>query len=152
MSCPIIPQQAPLSRLHISSEDDIYSLTQMMHTGLTHFTGRGLPTIWSCFSASQERPHLTDSLTAVDAAIIRDWAVQLDRWLQRFNKPGRKCFNFIIYITLTASQDNSHPRITVGLYFASTSSTGCWCYLSITQRADLIYLQHQPLLLSAMNC
>lgn len=33
---------------------------------------------------------LTASLTAVDAAIIRDWAVQLDRWLARFNKPGRK--------------------------------------------------------------
>ncbi|KAL5348074.1 hypothetical protein ACLOAV_006554 [Pseudogymnoascus australis] len=89
MSCPIIPLQAPLARLHISSEDDIYSLTQMLHTGLTHFTGRGLPTIWSCFSSPQERPMLTASLTAVDAAIIRDWAVQLDRWLARFNKPGR---------------------------------------------------------------
>lgn len=90
MSCPIIPLQAPLARLHISSEDDIYSLTQMLHTGLTHFTGRGLPTIWSCFSSPQERPMVTASLTAVDAAIIRDWAVQLDRWLARFNKPGRK--------------------------------------------------------------
>jgi len=30
MSCPIIPLHAPLSRLHVSSEDDINSLSQMM--------------------------------------------------------------------------------------------------------------------------
>ena len=152
MSCPIIPLQAPLPRLHISPEDDIYSLTQMMHTGLTHFTGRGLPTIWSCFSALEERPLLTTSFTAVDAAIIRDWAVQLDRWLARFNKPGRTYFIFIKLIMLTNFQDCSHPRVIVGLCFASTSSTGCWCYLSIIQLAGLIYLQHQPLLLNGMNC
>ncbi|KAL3424256.1 hypothetical protein PVAG01_03537 [Phlyctema vagabunda] len=90
MSCPIIPLHAPLPRLHISSEDDINSLTQMMHTGLTHFTGRGLPTIWSCFSASIESPLLTSPFTPVDAAVIRDWATQLDRWLARFNTSSRK--------------------------------------------------------------
>jgi hypothetical protein len=152
MSCPIIPLQAPLPRLHISSEDDIYSLTQMMHTGLTHFTGRGLPTIWSCFSVLEERPLLTTSFTAVDAAIIRDWAVQLDRWLARFNKPGRGYFIPIILLMLTTFQDCSHPRMIVGSYFASTFSTGCWCYLSIIQLAGLIYLLHRPLLLSGMNC
>lgn len=94
MSCPIIPVQAPLSRLRISQEDDIYSLTQMMHTGLTHFTGRDLPTIWSCFSAPGEWPLLTTPFTAVDGAVIRDWATQLDRWLARFNTPSRKtCFD-----------------------------------------------------------
>lgn len=90
MSYPIIPLHAPLTRLHISAEDDIYSLTQMMHTGLTHFTGRGLPTIWSWFSTPVETPLLTTPFTAVDAAVIRDWANQLDRWLARFNKPSRE--------------------------------------------------------------
>ncbi|RDW79782.1 hypothetical protein BP6252_04420 [Coleophoma cylindrospora] len=89
MSCPIIPLHAPLSRLHVSSEDDIYSLSQMMHTGLTHFTGRGLPTIWSCFSTATETTFLSSPFTPVDAAVIRDWATQLDRWLARFNTQRR---------------------------------------------------------------
>jgi hypothetical protein len=57
----------------------------MMHTGLTHFTGRGLPTIWSYFT--NESPHITDSTitySGVDAAVIRDWARQLDDWLVEF--------------------------------------------------------------------
>lgn len=62
----------------------------MMHTGLTHFTGRGLPTIWSCFSKRVEEPLVTAPFTPVDAAVIRDWAAQLDRWLARFNSASRK--------------------------------------------------------------
>lgn len=84
MSCPIIPFHAPLPRLHIPPDDDINSLTQMMHMGLTHFTGRGLPSIWSCFSTPPEKPILASPFTPVDAAVIRDWATQLDRWLARF--------------------------------------------------------------------
>lgn len=97
MSCPIIPLHAPLPRLHISSEDEINSLTQMMHTGLTHFTGRGLPTIWSCFSTAAEQSLLTSPFTPVDAAVIRDWATQLDRWLARFNTSSGKFNENIIY-------------------------------------------------------
>jgi hypothetical protein len=97
MSCPIIPLHAPLSRLHVSSEDDINSLSQMMHTGLTHFTGRGLPTIWSCFSMVTDQPHLTSPFTPVDAAVIRDWAAQLDRWLARFNRSSGTVFGYKEY-------------------------------------------------------
>jgi len=97
MSCPIIPLHVPLPRLHISSEDEINSLTQMMHTGLTHFTGRGLPTIWSCFSTAAEQSLLTSPFTPVDAAVIRDWATQLDRWLARFNTSSGKFNENIIY-------------------------------------------------------
>lgn len=48
MSCPIVPKEAPLPslrQLQTSAKDPFYSLTQMMHIGLSHFTGRGLPTI-----------------------------------------------------------------------------------------------------------
>lgn len=57
----------------------------MMHTGLTHFTGRGLPTIWSYFTT--DTPTIVDlsvSFSGVDAAVIRDWARQLDDWLVEF--------------------------------------------------------------------
>ncbi|KIM92782.1 hypothetical protein OIDMADRAFT_139064, partial [Oidiodendron maius Zn] len=84
MSCPIIPLHPPLPRLHISPDDDINSLSQMMHMGLTHFTGRGIPSIWSWFTTASEKSTLTSPFTPVDAAVIRDWATQLDRWLSRF--------------------------------------------------------------------
>ena len=61
-----------------------------LSTGLTHFTGRGLPTIWSCFSKTNNKPSYTSPFTPIDAAVIRDWAAQLDRWLARFNtSPGK---------------------------------------------------------------
>jgi hypothetical protein len=47
MSCPIVPEEAPLPslrQLQTAAKDPFYSLSQMMHRGLSHFTGRGLPT------------------------------------------------------------------------------------------------------------
>ncbi|KAH7007230.1 hypothetical protein EDB80DRAFT_456041 [Ilyonectria destructans] len=85
LSCPAIPIIAPFPRLRISLQDQLYRLSRMMHTGLTHFTGRGLPTIWSCFSG--ELAVVIDpavSFSDVDAAVIRDWARQLDDWLVEF--------------------------------------------------------------------
>ncbi|KAH7176729.1 hypothetical protein EDB81DRAFT_773471 [Dactylonectria macrodidyma] len=85
LSCPAIPIIAPFPRLRISLQDQLYRLSRMMHTGLTHFTGRGLPTIWSCFSgelATTIDPAV--SFSDVDAAVIRDWARQLDDWLVEF--------------------------------------------------------------------
>lgn len=64
--------------------ENLHSLTKAS-TGLTHFTGRGLPTIWSCFSKATSNPGFTSPFTPIDAAVIRDWAAQLDRWLARFN-------------------------------------------------------------------
>lgn len=86
MSCPVIPIEAPLPTLQISHRDQLYRLSRMMHTGLTHFTGRGLPTIWSCFTGGiPDSANWTSTFTAVDAAVIRDWARQLDEWLVEFS-------------------------------------------------------------------
>ncbi|KAH6691379.1 hypothetical protein F5X68DRAFT_259455 [Plectosphaerella plurivora] len=88
LACPVIPIAAPFSRLRISPQDQLYRLSRMMHTGLTHFTGRGLPTIWSHFSSSETTASAGDMATTnfsgVDAAVIRDWARQLDDWLVEF--------------------------------------------------------------------
>ncbi|KAK7987394.1 hypothetical protein PG989_007709 [Apiospora arundinis] len=87
LSCPIIPIEAPLPTLQISPRDQLYRLSRMMHTGLAHFTGRGLPTIWSCFTsdAPPDTTGATAPFSAVDAAVIRDWARQLDEWLVDFS-------------------------------------------------------------------
>jgi hypothetical protein len=87
LSCPVIPIESPLPGLQTPHRDQLYRLSRMMHTGLTHFTGRGLPTIWSCFQNDQPLiSNLAASFTAIDAAVIRDWARQLDEWLEEFSR------------------------------------------------------------------
>lgn len=86
LSCPVIPIESPLPGLQTSHRDQLYRLSRMMHTGLTHFTGRGLPTIWSCFTGQvSATAHMANKFTAIDAAVIRDWARQLDEWLVEFS-------------------------------------------------------------------
>ncbi|WDK12789.1 hypothetical protein CGRA01v4_04070 [Colletotrichum graminicola] len=86
LSCPVIPIEAPLPRLKIPLQDQLYRLSRMMHTGLTHFTGRGLPTIWSCFETEPTVAQISSvSFSGVDGAVIRDWARQLDDWLVEFS-------------------------------------------------------------------
>ncbi|KAL0943343.1 C6 finger domain-containing protein [Colletotrichum truncatum] len=86
LSCPIIPIEAPLPRLKIPMQDQLYRLSRMMHTGLTHFTGRSLPTIWSYFANEPSiSPDSTVTFSGVDGAVIRDWARQLDDWLVEFS-------------------------------------------------------------------
>lgn len=86
LSCPAIPIEPPLSALRQTYGDQLYSLSRMMHTGLTHFTGRGLPTIWSCFgSKAPANTNVVHTFSGVDAAVIRDWARQLDDWLVEFS-------------------------------------------------------------------
>ncbi|KAL2869644.1 uncharacterized protein BJX67DRAFT_370833 [Aspergillus lucknowensis] len=87
LSCPVIPIESPLPGLQNSQRDQLYRLSRMMHTGLTHFAGRGLPTIWSCFTGDVSTVvNLTSNFTAVDTAVIRDWARQLDEWLVEFSQ------------------------------------------------------------------
>ena len=64
-------------------EDPFNRLTEMMHVGLSHFTGRGLPTIWSFISANDLGGHVLPvfPFTDTDAKIIREWAKSLDDWL-----------------------------------------------------------------------
>jgi hypothetical protein len=83
---PTIPLNSPLRSCQPSSSDQLYRLSRMMHVGLAHFAGRGLTTIWSCFSDTEQVVQQSEeSLSGVDAAVIRDWARQLDDWLLHFS-------------------------------------------------------------------
>ncbi|KAK0109638.1 hypothetical protein ONS95_002319 [Cadophora gregata] len=93
MSCPILPKEAPLPslrQLQSAAKDPFYSLTQMMHIGLSHFVGRGLPTIWSFISSDQVESTVRppSAFTEADGKVIREWARQLDDWLVLWNKPN----------------------------------------------------------------
>ncbi|GLA56896.1 hypothetical protein AtubIFM54640_000558 [Aspergillus tubingensis] len=90
MCCPLLPEQPPLPTLaqfNAREENAFHGLSQMMHHGLSHFVGRGLPTIWS-FVSAKEREVLSPIRTAFtdeDARVIRLWARKLDDWLVRYN-------------------------------------------------------------------
>lgn len=86
LTCPTIPLNSPLRSCQPSSSDQLYRLSRMMHVALAHFAGRGLTTIWSCFSDTDPVAQQSeDSLSGIDAAVIRDWARQLDDWLLHFS-------------------------------------------------------------------
>ncbi|KAK0660716.1 hypothetical protein DIS24_g3209 [Lasiodiplodia hormozganensis] len=94
MSCPILPRKAPLAsllQLQTSGGDPYDHLTQMMHIGLSHFTGRGIPTIWS-FIFSNEADRSSQGATPFtenDLGVIKHWARQLDDWLVRYSGVSR---------------------------------------------------------------
>jgi len=84
--CTVVPLKAPLlslRRLQSFAEDPFNRLTEMMHTGLSHFTGRGLPTIWSFVSFDQPKSCSTYffPFRDRDAQVIREWVKNLDDWL-----------------------------------------------------------------------
>lgn len=84
--CPVLPNAAPLHTLQTSPSDQLARLSRMMHAGLTHFAGRRLPTIWSCFTQNSTTLVSSDiEFSTTDAAVIRDWARQLDAWLVEFS-------------------------------------------------------------------
>ncbi|KAJ5778216.1 hypothetical protein N7520_001462 [Penicillium odoratum] len=90
MSYPLIPRQPPIpgiQRLDSYQGNAFQGLAEMMHYGLSHFVGRGLPTIWCAINAD-----VSDCITAVqspfteqDSEVIRLWARKLDDWLVRYN-------------------------------------------------------------------
>lgn len=55
----------------------------MMHSGLSHFAGRGLPTIWSAITSSQSQfaSPAIPNFTEVDVQVVKSWARDLDDWL-----------------------------------------------------------------------
>jgi hypothetical protein len=57
----------------------------MMHSGLSHFAGRGLPTIWSAITStrSQLATSAMRSFTEADVQVVKSWARDLDDWLAR---------------------------------------------------------------------
>lgn len=91
-----------------------------MHTGLSHFAGRGLPTIWSCFSG--DSVGFTDAAVAfsdVDGAVIRDWARQLDDWLIEF---GAQTDEPEIERRLTFRQYVLHRVLVLSIYLPARGS------------------------------
>ncbi|KAJ5747911.1 uncharacterized protein N7511_009607 [Penicillium nucicola] len=90
MSYPLVPRHAPapgIQRLDSHQGNAFQGLAEMMHYGLSHFVGRGLPTIWASINTNE-----TDIITAVrtpftenDSQVIRVWARKLDDWLVRYN-------------------------------------------------------------------
>jgi hypothetical protein len=77
-----------------------------MHTGLNHFAGRGLPTIWSVIVAShvEERNAPVFPFTEKDAEVIEKWAKNLDDWLVSSNrKNDASGLSSIMLIMLTMS-------------------------------------------------
>lgn len=95
MSYPLLPRHAPapgIQRLDSQQGNAFQGLAEMMHFGLSHFVGRGLPTIWSSISAdgtemvSEPRSPFTPN----DLQIIRHWARKLDDWLVLYNGASRK--------------------------------------------------------------
>ncbi|KAL2690486.1 hypothetical protein IWX47DRAFT_892004 [Phyllosticta citricarpa] len=94
MSFPILPRKAPLDsllQLQSSGGDPYDHLSQMMHIGLSRFTGRGIPTIWSFLFKSQSEAAAQSStpFTETDLGVIRHWARQLDDWLMRYSGVNR---------------------------------------------------------------
>lgn len=95
MCYPLLPRHPPtpsLQQLSSHQDDAFRGLSHMMHSGLSHFVGRNLPTIWS-FLNTNEAEAITlvrTPFTDHDLQMIRLWARQLDDWLVRFSGASRK--------------------------------------------------------------
>ncbi|KAH7380214.1 hypothetical protein DE146DRAFT_288085 [Phaeosphaeria sp. MPI-PUGE-AT-0046c] len=86
LSCTVVPVRAPLPslrQLQAFADDPFHKLTIIMHTGLSHFAGRGLPTIWSAITSTldQTTAATLHTFTDIDAQMIKGWARDLDDWL-----------------------------------------------------------------------
>ncbi|KAJ5675622.1 hypothetical protein N7462_008519 [Penicillium macrosclerotiorum] len=86
MSYPIIPRQG-LRQVETHQGHAFQGLADMMHYGLSHFVGRGLPTIWSSINEqpSHSASAAPSSFTDHDSEVIRLWACKLDDWLVQYN-------------------------------------------------------------------
>ena len=120
LSSPVIPAVAPLPPLRIPFHNQLYRLSRMMHTGLCHFTGRGLPNIWSCFSGEPNgSADAAMSFSDVDGAVIRDWARQLDDWLVEF---GARTEDPEVERRLTFRQYVLHRVLVLSIYLPARGS------------------------------
>ena len=120
LSCPTIPVTAPFACLRVSLQDQLCRLSRMMHTGLSHFTGRGLPTIWSYFSGESVPPvDAAMPFSDIDGAVIRDWARQLDDWLVDF---GVRTDEPDIERKLTFRQYVLHRVLVLSIYLPARGS------------------------------
>ncbi|KAJ5175266.1 uncharacterized protein N7482_001143 [Penicillium canariense] len=90
MSYPLLPRQPPspsIQRLDSQQPNAFQGLADMMHYGLSHFVGRGLPTIWCSINEDLSgHTHISQSsFTEHDSEVIRLWARKLDDWLVLYN-------------------------------------------------------------------
>ncbi|KAJ5681775.1 uncharacterized protein N7477_001715 [Penicillium maclennaniae] len=90
MSYPLLPRQPPTPgspRLDSYQGNAFQGLAEMMHYGLSHFVGRGLPTIWCSINTefADRAPIPRNSFTEHDSEVIRLWARKLDDWLVKYN-------------------------------------------------------------------
>ncbi|CAI7660752.1 unnamed protein product [Penicillium palitans] len=90
MSYPLLPRHPAnptIQRLDSSQGNAFQGLAEMMHFGLSHFVGRGLPSIWSSLNADDADivPTARSPFTESDSQVIRHWARKLDDWLVRYN-------------------------------------------------------------------
>ncbi|KAF7524446.1 hypothetical protein PCG10_005705 [Penicillium crustosum] len=90
MSYPLLPRHPAnptIQRLDSSQGNAFQGLAEMMHFGLSHFVGRGLPSIWSSLNADDADivPTARSPFTESDLQVIRHWARKLDDWLVRYN-------------------------------------------------------------------
>ncbi|KAG0156380.1 hypothetical protein PDIDSM_3558 [Penicillium digitatum] len=90
MSYPLLPRHAAnptIQQLDSHQGNAFQGLAEMMHFGMSHFVGRGLPSIWSSLNADEADilPTARSPFTESDLQIIRHWARKLDDWLVRYN-------------------------------------------------------------------
>ncbi|CAI7662900.1 unnamed protein product [Penicillium glandicola] len=90
MSYPLLPRHAAnpnIQRLDSHKGNAFQGLAEMMHFGLSHFVGRGLPSIWSSINSDEADivPAARSPFTENDSQVIRHWARKLDDWLVRYN-------------------------------------------------------------------
>lgn len=120
MSYPLMPRQPPtlgIHRLDSHQGNAFQGLAEMMHLGLSHFVGRGLPTIWCSINAdvADGITCVQSSFTEQDSEVIRLWARRLDDWLVRYNGASRKWKLFIkdiLILMLTIILPKSHRHQT----------------------------------------
>jgi len=112
----------------------------MMHVGLSHFTGRGLPTIWSFISSNDLERHTLPvfPFTDTDTKVIREWAKNLDDWLSSSNSESTDD-NPCNLANILKNQQTQ--RLIEFKSYGSTACIDCLFFQFITPRVDLIFLQ-----------
>ncbi|EGY15306.1 uncharacterized protein VDAG_06160 [Verticillium dahliae VdLs.17] len=82
-------------------------------------SSRGLPTIWACFTSDTPTTSDSSSFSGVDAAVIRDWARQLDDWLVEFGARNEEADN---QSKLTFRQYVLHRLLVLSIYLPARGS------------------------------
>lgn len=140
MTYPVLPRQPPgssVQRLNTHHGSAFQDLADMMHYGLSHFVGKGLPTIWCSINTdlAPDTPVLESDFSAHDSNVIRLWARKLDDWLVRYNGTSRKfpqqsSANVRRELCALTTPKNRVPRIGRGFSFCSnTTYTNSMCFL-----------------------